>query len=275
MKFDVKRESYRVVALKGQFDLVNAFDVEEQIELVLKHNHNLLVDLSEITYIDSIGVGRLVSGFQKAKEKELRFGLLNPSVEAKRVLKMAHLTQVIQFYTAMPENQLIPLRMEVLFTREKSEENDSTKDSAPTVFNSIARKLADVALELEESNISNAKIVREPDSVKVIFDGINFGLHNTNIEATFGESLDVVASVLKDKGSDTYVFVENHAGNTNTNRLEEDLPEERAVAVNNYLINAGVNSKLESSRTVVSSSAPPESGELNRCIKLIIRVLST
>ena len=58
----------------------------------------VLVDLSAVSYIDSSGIAALVEGYQTAKGKNARFGLLAISDAVKAVLELARLDQVFPIY---------------------------------------------------------------------------------------------------------------------------------------------------------------------------------
>ena len=68
----------------------------------IRENHPVIVDLSGVSYIDSSGIASLVEGLQAAKAKRLEFGLFGASPAALRVLKLARLETVFNFYPALP-----------------------------------------------------------------------------------------------------------------------------------------------------------------------------
>jgi anti-anti-sigma factor len=59
---------------------------------------NLLVDLRNITYIDSGGVGALVAMYLHVRSRGGRFKLLCPSNRACRVLQITHLDHVFEVF---------------------------------------------------------------------------------------------------------------------------------------------------------------------------------
>ena len=63
----------------------------------------MLVDLSQVTYIDSSGVASLVEGFQTAKKMQLRFGLVGVSSAALSVLKLARLDRVFPIHATVKD----------------------------------------------------------------------------------------------------------------------------------------------------------------------------
>ena len=54
----------------------------------------LIVDLSFVTFLDSIGIGALVTGYQSARDMGVRFALRNPSEFVHRQLRITGLTEM-------------------------------------------------------------------------------------------------------------------------------------------------------------------------------------
>ncbi|MEM9532205.1 MAG: STAS domain-containing protein [Pseudomonadota bacterium] len=89
---------YRVVAVAGEVDLSWSSELRTAILDALSKHAAVLVDLSAVSYIDSSGIAALVEGYQTAKGKNARFGLLAISDAVKAVLELARLDQVFPIY---------------------------------------------------------------------------------------------------------------------------------------------------------------------------------
>ncbi len=89
---------YTVIALAGEVDLHYSPQLREQLLASLGDQRNVLVDLSQVSYIDSSGVASLVEGFQLAKNDRLRFGLVGVSTSALQVLQLARLDKVFTIH---------------------------------------------------------------------------------------------------------------------------------------------------------------------------------
>jgi anti-sigma B factor antagonist len=94
---------FTIIMLSGDVDLQYSPEAREQILKYLNSAHHVLVDLSEVNYIDSSGVASLVEGYQVAKSKNLQFGLLGVSETAMQVLQLARLDQVFPIYQSIAE----------------------------------------------------------------------------------------------------------------------------------------------------------------------------
>ena len=104
MSYAVRDDSgYAVVELTGDVDLSASPEARSAILGCLGQARNVLVDLSSVTYIDSSGVASLVEGYQTAKKKKLRFGLIGVSDAALSVLKLARLDRVFPIHATINE----------------------------------------------------------------------------------------------------------------------------------------------------------------------------
>jgi anti-sigma B factor antagonist len=102
MKYPVHDHgSFTVISLTGEVDLNYSPQAREQILKYLKQNRNLLVDLSQVEYIDSSGVASLVEGFQLARQQKLQFGLVGVSKIVMQVLQLARLDKVFPIYASI------------------------------------------------------------------------------------------------------------------------------------------------------------------------------
>ncbi len=94
---------YSVVELTGDVDLSCSPDARASILNCLNSDRHVLVDLSAVTYIDSSGIASLVEGYQTAKKKSLKFGLVGVSEAAMSVLQLARLDKVFPINATVEE----------------------------------------------------------------------------------------------------------------------------------------------------------------------------
>lgn len=104
MKYPVKREGkFTVLALNGEVDLNCSPDARKQILKYLNNNENLLVDMSNVEYIDSSGVASLVEGFQLSRSLKLDFALVGVSKPAMQVLQLARLDNIFPIHDSIDD----------------------------------------------------------------------------------------------------------------------------------------------------------------------------
>ena len=95
------REGYVLVRLSGEVDLSWSQQVRKAILDALGASPKVGVELSEVSYIDSSGIAALVEGFQSAREKGQKFGLVAASKAVMAVLQLARLDRVFPMFPTL------------------------------------------------------------------------------------------------------------------------------------------------------------------------------
>jgi anti-sigma B factor antagonist len=94
-----EKEGFHIVTPVGELDV---YTVPLFRKVVLKlggeRRHDLILDLTRLTFIDSSGLGSLIETYQKARsvEGEIAFVLENPRIL--KVLKLVNLDKVFRIY---------------------------------------------------------------------------------------------------------------------------------------------------------------------------------
>ncbi len=91
-------EGNLVVSLAGEIDLDRAPDIRRLLLDCVKRQLDVLVDLSEVSYIDSSGIASLVEALQWAKQRGTDLCLIAVSPEALRVFELARLDKVFAIH---------------------------------------------------------------------------------------------------------------------------------------------------------------------------------
>jgi len=68
------------------------------VDLLDKGNHQIVLNLERVTYMDSAGIGELVACYKRAKEKGGTVKLLNPSGKVLDLLTLTKLEEVFETY---------------------------------------------------------------------------------------------------------------------------------------------------------------------------------
>ena len=104
MKHEIsEKQGASVVTFTGEVDLESSPAAREVLLKCLESTSKLIVDLSEVTYIDSSGVASLVEALQAAKKNGSQFALAAVSEPTRRVLELARLDKVFTLYDAVDE----------------------------------------------------------------------------------------------------------------------------------------------------------------------------
>ena len=89
MKLDVApmESGITMVSLLGRMDIEGALKIDSEFNKIAEKNENVLVDLSEGTFIASLGVHTLVTGATATINNGGKMVLLNPHPNVERVLR--------------------------------------------------------------------------------------------------------------------------------------------------------------------------------------------
>jgi anti-sigma B factor antagonist len=85
------------VGLHGEVDVLTVDQVRVALtEALAAQPQDIVVDLSELSFIDSTGLGALVFGFQRARDAGVRFRLARPSTDVRQILVLSGLLEVVE-----------------------------------------------------------------------------------------------------------------------------------------------------------------------------------
>jgi len=89
------RNGVTLLILSGELDAHTAPSLDDTIAELFKGNLNkLILDLREVVYISSHGIGVLVSAHSRAREKQGRIVLMKPTPLVKEVFAMLEVAQI-------------------------------------------------------------------------------------------------------------------------------------------------------------------------------------
>ena len=96
-----EKQGTSIVSFSGEVDLESSPAAREILLKCIESSDSVIVDLSEVTYIDSSGVASLVEALQAAKKNGNRFSLAAVSEPTRRVLELARLDKVFTLYDSV------------------------------------------------------------------------------------------------------------------------------------------------------------------------------
>ena len=87
------------VNLSGELDEHNATYIKTTLDDLFSKNgfSQVIIDLSELDFMDSTGVGILIGRYKKLKERKISIYICNPSKHAEKIFNMTGL------YSIMPK----------------------------------------------------------------------------------------------------------------------------------------------------------------------------
>jgi anti-sigma B factor antagonist len=95
---------HTVIKLKGEVDIYTAPALRETIvDAVDKGRYKIAVDLDEVDFLDSTGLGVLVGGLKRVKQHEGELGIICNQDKILRIFKITGLTKIFNMYTSSDE----------------------------------------------------------------------------------------------------------------------------------------------------------------------------
>lgn len=83
--------------LHGEVDVLNVDQVRMALnEAIALKPARVVVDLADLSFIDSTGLGALIFGFQRAREQGVAFRLARPSHSVHQVLVISGLLELVE-----------------------------------------------------------------------------------------------------------------------------------------------------------------------------------
>lgn len=99
-----KQKQATILEVEGEVDLYSSPDLRKAVlQLTEKENAAIIIDLDEVTYMDSSGVATLVEGLQESEKYGGSFAIANLDSKVKAVFELSRLDKVFQIYDSLEE----------------------------------------------------------------------------------------------------------------------------------------------------------------------------
>jgi anti-sigma B factor antagonist len=93
-----------VVHLHGRLDLLSAGEVRQRLtDTVAQGWRRLVVDLSEVSFIDSTGLGCLIGGLKVARQAGGDLRIAGANEQARMILRLTALERILHPYASVEE----------------------------------------------------------------------------------------------------------------------------------------------------------------------------
>ena len=97
-----------VVHVNGEVDLATCPRLRDVLaELIDQGVYHLIVDLEQVSFLDSSGMGVLVSTLRRIRERDGSLRLTAPSPHVRRVLELTGITKLLPTYATLEEAALV------------------------------------------------------------------------------------------------------------------------------------------------------------------------
>lgn len=90
-----------VIALRGELDLASSGALEEELTRVLASGSGeIVIDLRELEFMDSMGLGALIGAHRRAQEANRPFSLVRGCGQVQRLLELTSVAERMTFVQA-------------------------------------------------------------------------------------------------------------------------------------------------------------------------------
>jgi anti-sigma B factor antagonist len=90
----VRRNGRAIVFVRGEMDLSVTPELREALALAQDQSSDVVVDLSQVSFMDSSAINALVHGYRRAQDQD-RFQVLGAQPNVRRVFEIAGLTELL------------------------------------------------------------------------------------------------------------------------------------------------------------------------------------
>ncbi len=99
-------ENMSVIALEGEVDVYTAPQLKQQIITMLDSNiTNIIVDLTNVEYLDSTALGVLIGGLKRLRERDGSLDLVIPNPRIRRIFEITGLDKIFDIHQTLDEAQ--------------------------------------------------------------------------------------------------------------------------------------------------------------------------
>lgn len=99
-----EKENVVVLDIQGEIDLYNAPEIKDIIQkLIEAQKYNIIINLEKVSYIDSSGIGALISSLSNLKKYQGGLKIINVYASVKKVFELTKLTSFFEIYDSEGE----------------------------------------------------------------------------------------------------------------------------------------------------------------------------
>jgi len=92
---DSTEGSGKVILLRGEIDIYSAPDFKENLFQAMGDcKEDIVLDCSELSYIDSMGLGIMVAALKRARQNDRNIRIRNPKPNVKKLFRITGLDKV-------------------------------------------------------------------------------------------------------------------------------------------------------------------------------------
>ncbi|MCS6984984.1 MAG: STAS domain-containing protein [Leptospiraceae bacterium] len=99
-----EKDGIVILDIQGEIDLYNAPEIKDTIQkLIEAQKYNIIINLEKVSYIDSSGIGALISSLSNLKKYQGSLKIINVYASVKKVFELTKLTSFFEIYNSEEE----------------------------------------------------------------------------------------------------------------------------------------------------------------------------
>ena len=99
-----EKDGITILDIQGEIDLYNAPEIKDIIQkLIEAQKYNVIINLEKVSYIDSSGIGALISSLSNLKKYQGGLKIINVCASVKKVFELTKLTSFFEIYESEGE----------------------------------------------------------------------------------------------------------------------------------------------------------------------------
>lgn len=98
-----QRENYILISVKGTLSIENISPFETLVNKCVEQKSHILIDLTDLTFIDSSSLGIIVVYYTKSEKNSRQFALININSDIMQMFKITGLDKRIRIFNDLKE----------------------------------------------------------------------------------------------------------------------------------------------------------------------------
>jgi len=99
-----ENDNISIIDINGEIDLYNAPEIKDVINgLIAEQKVNVIINLEKVSYIDSSGIGALISSLSNLKKYQGGLKIINVFASVRKVFELTKLTSFFEIYDSEEE----------------------------------------------------------------------------------------------------------------------------------------------------------------------------
>lgn len=99
-----EKDQITILDIEGEIDLYNAPEIKDIInQLIEDQKYNVIINLEKVTYIDSSGIGALISSLSNLKKYQGGLKIIKVYASVRKVFELTKLTSFFEIFDSEEE----------------------------------------------------------------------------------------------------------------------------------------------------------------------------